>query len=293
MGRTPLEVKAASVGALTEGLSLRAVSRLTGLSRTRLSKLVLEMGKASERLLDEHIRGFRCEQVECDELWTFVGKRRSRVRADDPPEAGDAWVWSAVDPDSKLIPAHYVGKRGWKDAQTFARQLRRRVQGSVQLNTDRLNAYRGAILGEFSEPDGNGGWIRPDWGTVVKHFEVDPGPGGGRYVPPRVVSVDRRAESGNPDPRRISTSHVEAHHLHFRMRNKRAARLGNGFSKSLTHLRAATAMYFAHYNFVRRHSSIRTTPASSRGHREGRAGLPAPTKATNPPRGLPVPHYLT
>ncbi len=61
------------------------------------------------------------------------------------------------------------------------------------------------------------------------------------------------------------TSHVESHHLHFRMRNRRAARLGKAFSKSLNHLRAATAMYFAHYNFVRRHSSIRTAQAVAAG----------------------------
>ena len=64
---------------------------------------------------------------------------------------------------------------------------------------------------------------------------------------------------------RATTSHVEAHHLHARMRNKRPARLGNGFSKSVTHLRASVATYYAHYNFVRRHSSIKTTPAVAAG----------------------------
>lgn len=265
MSRTPLETKAAAVGAITEGLSLRAVSRLTGLSRTRLGKLVLEMGRASERLLDEHIRGFHCEQIECDELWTFILKRRNRVRPGDPAEAGDAWVWSGVDPDSKLIPAHHVGGRGLEDAHVFARQLRRRIAGRVQLNTDRLHAYRSAILGEFSEEGPDGSFVRPNWATIVKHFEVDPAAEGGKYVPPRVASMDRRAETGNPDMDRASTSHVESHHLHFRMRNRRVARLTNGNSKSLAHLRAATATYFAHYNFVRRHSTIRTAPAVAAG----------------------------
>ena len=179
------------------------------------------------------------------------------------PEAGDAWVWVGLDPDSKLVPAHHVGKRVLADAHAFTRQLRRRVEGRVQLNTDRLHAYRSAILGEFSEKAGDG-WERPDWATIVKHYEVEP-VAEGRYSPPRCTSVDKRVESGRPDMDRATTSHVEAHHLHFRMRNKRAARLGNAFSKSREHLRAAVATYYAHYNLVRRHSSIKTTPAVAAG----------------------------
>ncbi len=264
MNRTPLAKQAAAIGALTEGLSLRATSRLTGLSRERLSKLVLQMGKASERLLDENIRGFSCAAIEADEMWTFVGKRRNRVRDSDSPEVGDAWIWSGIDPESKLIPAHHVGKRSLADAREFTRQLRRRVEGNVQLNTDRLHAYRSAILGEFSEQAEDGTWIRPDWATVVKHFDVDASVEG-RYAPPRVAKVEKRAESGSPDMTIATTSHVEAHHLHFRMRNKRAARLGNAFSKTMEHLIAATATYMCHYNFVRRHSSIKTAPAVAAG----------------------------
>jgi IS1 family transposase len=264
MSRTPIETKIAAVGAITEGLSLRAVSRLTGLSRTRIGKLVLEMGKASERLLDENIRGFRCEQVECDELWTFIKKRHGRVRATDPADVGDAWVWTAVDPDSKLIPAHHVGARRMEDANKFMRQLRERIEGDVQLNTDRLHTYRGAIFFEFSKWNGEE-WERPDWATVVKRFDMAPEMVEGRYAPPRVSTVEKRIGSGNPDMDRATTSHVEAHNLHFRMRNRRAARLTNAFSKSLEHLRAATATYYAHYNFVRNHGTVKTTPAVAAG----------------------------
>lgn len=266
MSRTSLDKKIAAIGALVEGASLRAVSRMTGLSRTRLGRLVLEMGHASERLLEERIRGFRCEQIECDELWTFVQKRRARVRPGDSPEVGDAWIWSGVDPDSKLVPAHHVGGRQLADAHAFARQLRHRIEGEVQLNTDRLHAYRSAIWGEFSTwNEAKGYWDRPAWGTIVKHYETPEVRDQGRYVPPRLARTDRRVESGSPDFDRISTSHVEAHHLHFRMRNRRVARMTNAISKSLQHLRAATATYYAHYNFVRKHSTLRTAPAVAGG----------------------------
>jgi IS1 family transposase len=264
MSRLSIDQKSQVVGALVEGSSIRSVERQTGVSRNRIGQLVLEMGRASERLLDETIRGFRCEQLELDEMWMFIRKRRNRVRTSDPPEVGDAWLWVGIDADSKLVPAHHIGKRQMEDARAFTRQLRRRVEGEVQLNTDRLGSYRAAILGEFSEMGANGLWIRPDWATVVKHYEAEP-LGEGRYAPPRCTSVDKRAETGNPDMERATTSHVEAAHLHFRMRNKRAARLGNAFSKSLKHLTAATAMYYAHYNLVRRHYSIKTAPAVAAG----------------------------
>ena len=196
----------------------------------------------------------------------FVQKRHGRVRATDPAGVGDAWVWVGIDPDSKLVPAHHVGDRRMKDADAFIRQLRQRIEGEVQFNTDRLNSYGSAIFGEFSTWNGTD-WDRPDWATVVKHFET-PVDAKGRYVPPRVESVEKRAESGDPDMERATTSHVESQHLHFRMRNKRAARLSNAFSKSLEHLRAATATYYAHYNFVRKHGSIKTTPAVAAGMSE-------------------------
>ena len=45
----------------------------------------------------------------------------------------------------------------------------------------------------------------------------------------------------------------------------RFTRLTNAFSKKLTNLRAAVALHFAHYNFVRIHQSLRMTPAMAAG----------------------------
>ena len=118
----------------------------------------------------------------------------------------------------------------------------------------------------FSEWDeSNQCWDRPDWGTVVKHYETAQYLDVGRYIPPRMARAERRIESGNPDVDRISTSHVESHHLQFRMRNKRAARMTNAQSRTFRHLRASVAMYVAHYDFVRKHSTIKTTPAVAAG----------------------------
>jgi hypothetical protein len=49
------------------------------------------------------------------------------------------------------------------------------------------------------------------------------------------------------------------------MQNRRFTRLTNAFSKKLENLKAAVALYFAYYNFVRVHSSLRITPAMAAG----------------------------
>jgi hypothetical protein len=42
---------------------------------------------------------------------------------------------------------------------------------------------------------------------------------------------------------------------------RRFTRLTNGFSKKVEILKVAVSLHFAHYNFVRLHSSFRVTPA--------------------------------
>jgi hypothetical protein len=74
--------------------------------------------------------------------------------------------------------------------------------------------------------------------------------------------------AGNPDQQHISTSLIERQNLTMRMsirRVRRFTRLTNAFSKKVENHRAAVALHFAHYNFVRLHRSTRITPAMAAG----------------------------
>lgn len=87
-----------------------------------------------------------------------------------------------------------------------------------------------------------------------------------RYSPPDVVEAVPTPIYGDPDPNKICTSHVERQNLTMRMHMRRLTRLTNGFSKKWENLRAALALHFAWYNFVRVHSTIpRVTPAMEAG----------------------------
>ena len=70
------EKKLAVISALTEGCSIRSVSRMTGVHKKTIMKLLVEVGSRCQRMMDETMRGLRFDAVECDEIWTFVQKKR-------------------------------------------------------------------------------------------------------------------------------------------------------------------------------------------------------------------------
>lgn len=162
----------------------------------------------------------------------------------------------ALDPDTKLVPAYRVGKRNLTTATAFMTDLSDRLANRVQLSSDALRAYVDAVERAFGAD--------VDYGRSVKFYEAEPiGPG--RYSPPRVTSMRRSVIAGSPDQAHISTSYIERQNLTMRMSMRRFTRLTNAFSKKIENLRAAVAVHFAHYNFVRIHRTLRVTPAMAAG----------------------------
>lgn len=252
------ERQATVLRALVEGCSIRSTERMTGVNRLTIDRLVQRVGRACGRLLDEEMRHLGCGRLEMDEIWAFVGKKKANLkRTDDPSKVGDFWTWVAIDPDSKLVPVHVVGKRDAVTARAFGEALRGRFDVRLQVSTDKLAAYREAIDLAWGD--------NVDYGRIVKLFASEPIEETRRYSPPKVVGVERDVVIGDPIVTEISTSRVERNNLTMRMGLRRMTRLTNGFSKKVENLRAAVALHFAYYNFVRVHSSIRTTPALAAG----------------------------
>ena len=146
-----------------------------------------------------------------------------------------------------------------------------RLSNRVQLSSDALSAYVAATEEAFG--------AGVDYGQIVKFYEAEPiGPG--RYSPPKVVSSERSAISGAPNFRYVSTSYVERQNLTMRMSMRRFTRLTNAFSKKVENLRAAVALHFAHYNYVRVHRTLRVTPAMEAGVTGRLCSIPELLEAT-------------
>ena len=63
----------------------------------------------------------------------------------------------------------------------------------------------------------------------------------------------------------VCTSYIERQNLTLRLHCRRLTRLTLGFSKKLENFRAAVALNFAYYNFVKRHRTLGMTPAIAAG----------------------------
>jgi IS1 family transposase len=243
---------------LCEGMSIRAVTRVTGVSKTTVSKLVVDAGTAAAWYQDRVFQGLSCKRLQIDEIWGFVGAKQKNVSTTKTPikDAGDAWLWLATDAQTKLVPCWHVGGRDGGAAMEFIDDLAQRLSARVQITTDGLKAYVDAIDTAF------GGEV--DFAQLVKIYGPAPD-GPRRYSPAECLGAVKTAIQGDPDMKHVSTSYAERNNLNIRMHTRRMTRLTNAFSKKLENHAHAMALHFLYYNFVRRHKTLKTSPAMAAG----------------------------
>ncbi len=249
----------AIVSGLAEGMSMRALSRVTGVHQDTICRLGVRVGQACARLMDEKLRNLTCHYLEFDEIWGFIGKKEKHRRETDDPQLGDVWTFCAIDAETKLVPSFKVGKRDHFTANAFVSDVASRLANRPQVSTDGLRAYVEAMENAFG--------MNVDFGMVIKNYGADKGEHHQerRYSAPEVTSMQKIEVMGNPSRDLISTSHIERLNGTTRLHMRRLTRLTYAFSKKLENFDAAVALHFAYYNFVKTHSAVRCTPAMAAG----------------------------
>jgi len=256
MNKLQISKRTQIVQLLVEGMSLRAISRVADVSINTVTKLLVEVGTACEKFHDEQVVNVNSQRVQCDEIWSFVYAKDKNVEyaAAAPEGAGDAWTWTAIDADTKLIVSWFVGSRDADSANVFMQDVASRIKNRVQLTTDGYKPYLKAVDDAF---DGE-----IDFAQLIKIYGTPQGDGNEkRYSPAECTGSEKKIIIGRPDETFISTSYIERQNLTMRMHMRRFTRLTNAFSKKIENHCHAVALHFVYYNFCKVHKTLRVTPA--------------------------------
>lgn len=257
MNKLSQEKRVQVVSALVEGMGINAVTRITGVSKNTVLKLLADLGTACANYQDDAFQNLNCKLLQCDEIWSFC-----HAKAKNVPEAkrgtlgfGDVWTWVAMDAETKLVPCWHVGRRDGLAAYEFITDLAGRLRNRVQLTTDGNRMYLEAVEAAFGS--------EIDFAMLVKKYgkaqeEI-------RYSPAECVGIETKWVSGLPNKANISTSFIERQNLTMRMSIRRFTRLTNGFSKKFANHIHAISIHYMVYNFVKIHGSLRCSPAMAAG----------------------------
>jgi hypothetical protein len=179
-----MDKKVAVIAALVEGCSARATSRLTGVAKGTILRLVAEVSTACAEYQDVVLRNIPAKRVQVDETWPLVGCKQRNITPEKIAEGlcGDTWTCVAIDADTKLAISWLVGRKDAGFATDFLQDVASRLRGRVQLTTDGHKMYLTAV------PDALGEHI--DYAQLVKIYSNDP-EGQKRYSPAQCLGTTR------------------------------------------------------------------------------------------------------
>lgn len=260
--RVPKAKRAMVIAALCEGMAINSICRTFKVGIHAVLRVIEETGEACEDWHNRHFRNLSIARLELDEQWAYVHTHKERMSKEvkrQHPERGDCWLWASLDPESKAVINWRTGKRTATAGRDFARDLASRIEGRVQITSDKLNSYEYTLNGAFGD--------RMDYAQEEKQFLKDRTPGHEwmKYRTNPLVGVERKAMRGNPDLATSTVCHVERFFLTMRQGNKRTARKTLAYSKSWDNHALTASIHIFVYNLVRKHETTKTTPAMTLG----------------------------
>lgn len=140
------------ITSLIEGCSIRSTVRMTGVSKKAVMRLLVEAGNVCASYQDQAFRTLTRLRIQIDEMWAFLYCKAKNITpeiADRNPNAGDIWLWVAMDADSKLVPSWFLRARDASAAEVLMLDLASRLSHRVQLTTDGHRAYLSAVESAF------------------------------------------------------------------------------------------------------------------------------------------------
>jgi IS1 family transposase len=248
------------ISLLCEGMSVRATARLVGANTRTVLDLLVLFGERCEKFMQENIQGVFVGDVQVDEIWQFVlCKKATAKREKMVGGCGDSYCFTAIDRQTKLLVTWHMGRRTEIHTDQFIAKLDAATFGHFHISSDGWRSYPTTIKKYLGH--------RVDHGVMQKIFGRNVYEDQRRYSPARIIGSSKTPMHGTPfQMDQICTSHVERMNGSIRCFCKRMARLTYCFSKKWANHRAALAVFFCHYNYCRKHRSLKGhTPAMAHG----------------------------
>jgi IS1 family transposase len=240
-----------------EGNSGSSTERVTGVHHGAILKLLVLAGEKCEPIMAQKICNVEVRGLECDESWSFIGKKQKRFRPEDDQNLGDAYTFVAIEGHAKLVLNIAMGERDQTTTEVFIECLRHATsRAHFQITTDGFVSYKSSISNTLVD--------RCNFARPIKACRAA-AEGEARHSPAEVAKTEVVSVVRGPDPDRICTSIVERSNVSTRMSTRRFTRLPNDFSKKWENHRAAMECWFCFYSFSRVHRSLRVRSEAAAG----------------------------
>ncbi len=260
---------------LAEGLGIRATARVFEVAPNTVLHWLVEAAEQLRAFSAYFLCDLHLEQLQLDELYAVLRAFKTGAISEDAAitrlDRAPYWVWTVMDPTSKLLVVVDIGSRTLAMAQRVVHQVVQVLApGCVPLFlTDGFKAYTTALLTHFGQ------WVhparrqtagpmpKPRWiplpellyAQVVKSYRLR-----------RLVNVTHRVVFGTGQAIaqvlarwgwRINTAFVERLNLDIRQAVAAIGRRVNTLCQGEAGLRDQLALFQAYHNFVLPHASLR------------------------------------
>jgi IS1 family transposase len=273
--RVALDLLVWAVGALAEGLGIRAVARVFEVDPNTVLQWLVEVADHAMAFSRYFVHDVRVTQVQLDELFALLSAVKdgevSEAEAVQRLSRSPHWVWAAIDPESTLLLALNIGDRTLAMAQRLVHQVVEVLApGCVPLFlTDGFKEYTTALLthcGHWVQPErrqATGPAPKPRWMPLPHLLYAQVSKTVRRR---RLVRVRHRVVFGTLEAVQqvlaacgwqINTAFIERLNLSMRQQVAAIGRRVTTLCKHEDGLRQQLAVYHVYDNFCLPHASLR------------------------------------
>jgi IS1 family transposase/transposase-like protein len=236
-----------------EGVSISAIARISRRSRTTIERWIERAAAFAERFNDRYLRDFEVNELQVDELCSFIGNKTAT-----------RWVFTAIEVTSRIWPTQVLGRRSYRNTELLFNETihRGKITVPILVASDGFEFYEKVVRRALG--------VAAIYGQVIKTRRNN-----------RVIRVQRKLKMGtkpqlaaalleSEDSATLNTSFVERMNLTLRQSLAYLQRRSPAHARCARRLDEDLALLRCHYNFVRPHGALKfgrvtKTPAMQAG----------------------------